>query len=79
MDRTNKCEVQYVVRFRMKDKNTTVKDKNTTAKVILPAVEKENIVEKEPDMAEEDGTGAALPVPQVTIGPDGNIVINEKR
>jgi hypothetical protein len=31
-------------------------------------------VEKEPE-PEDD----ALPVPQVTIGPDGNIVINEKR
>ena len=54
----------------------------------MKAAEKENVeeevvtgeevemkqVEKEPEP--ED---TSLPVPQVTIGPDGNIVINEKR
>ena len=27
----------------------------------------------------KDDVDSAMPVPQVTIGPDGNIIINEKR
>lgn len=39
--------------------------------------EKENKGEEpQADQVEED---EAMPVPQVTIGPDGNIVINEQR
>ena len=40
--------------------------------------EKENTVQ-EPPPAEVGGEDEAMPVPQVTIGPDGNIVINEQR
>lgn len=34
---------------------------------------------KDPEPADAEEASAPLPVPQVTIGPDGNIVINEKR
>lgn len=46
-------------------------------------LEKENLNSnhdnKDPEPADAGEASAPLPVPQVTIGPDGNIVINEKR
>ena len=41
-------------------------------------VEKENKV-KEVEMDNDVIEDEAMPVPQVTIGPDGNIVVNETR
>ena len=41
--------------------------------------EKENTVQEPPPPVDGGGEDEAMPVPQVTIGPDGNIVINEQR
>ena len=43
------------------------------------AKEKENTAQEPPPPVPEGGEDDAMPVPQVTIGPDGNIVINEQR
>ena len=59
---------------------TRVKEKKHV-EVKEMAVEKENKEEKPPLDDDDDDLDEdeAMPVPQVTIGPDGNIVINEQR
>ncbi|XP_052229354.1 uncharacterized protein LOC127843667 isoform X2 [Dreissena polymorpha] len=71
--------------MRMKDlihwnpSSNPMKHKN---KVAAEGVEKENIVDvvqgAESEEEEELMEDTPLPVPQVTVGPDGNIIINEK-
>ena len=68
----------FILLYRPKEKREIlvkeIKDKGKDK-----AKEKENTAQEPPPAVPEGGEEDAMPVPQVTIGPDGNIVINEQR
>ncbi|KAL3842192.1 hypothetical protein ACJMK2_020234 [Sinanodonta woodiana] len=59
-------------------KDTENKKENKVTKPVVEEVEEEEEGVEDALMNEDSNGSSALPVPQVTIGPDGSIIINEQ-